>query len=159
MTRRALLLTALPAALHATLPERPNLLEMARRTHLKINEIRALRNLPPLEWSDSLALLARQHCARKEKLHFPGHNDPQQGDVGDRLGKAGIAFDRCGENIFEIRGYDDPVNFALVFWWYMLNPAWLKTGVGVSVDETDRFYVTQIFLAPAPPNRLMLRSR
>jgi uncharacterized protein YkwD len=166
MTRRALLLTAFPAAASATLQVRPNLNEMARRIFAEINEVRAMWGAPQLRWSDSLALCAKQQCARKEKLRFQGHEDPERGGVGERLARAGIQFGRCGENLFEMRGYDDPVNFAVVFWWYseghkanLLNPVYVKSGVGVSVDEDDRFFVTQIFVEPPPPGHTILRAK
>lgn len=166
MTRRALLQAAFPAVAAASLQARPNLNEMARRIFSKINEVRVSRGMRELEWSDSLALCARQQCSRKEKLRFSGHEDPELGGIAERLALAGIGFERCGENLFEMRGYEDPVNFAVVFWWYsqghqanLLNPVYVKTGVAVSVDADDRFFVTQIFVEPPAPGHTVLRAR
>jgi uncharacterized protein YkwD len=90
-------------------------------------------------------------------LRFPGHNDPERGSVSDRLNAAGFPWSRCGENIFSERGYEDPVHFAVVSWWYspghkenLLNPEFTETGVGVAEGADGTFFVTQIFVHTAP---------
>ena len=155
MTRRALLTAAVPAVAMAGVAARPDVSGMARRVFGQINEVRAVWGVAALEWQESVAECARQQCARKEQLRFSGHLDPERGGVAERLTQAGVRWARCGENLFELKGYDDPVNFALVFWWYsaghhdnLLNPAFVKTGVGVTVDSDGRFFVTQIFVEP-----------
>ncbi|HXJ43770.1 MAG TPA: CAP domain-containing protein [Bryobacteraceae bacterium] len=159
-------MTAFPALAAASRPERPDLNDMAHRIFQQINAVRAARGTAPLEWSDAIAKCARQQCARKEKLRFSGHLDPELGGIAERLTLNGVRWAHCGENLFEMRGYDDPVNFAVVFWWYsqghqanLLNPAFVKTGVGVTVDADERFFVTQIFVEPQGAVRPMTRIK
>ena len=104
--------------------------------------------------SEAVARCAAEQGRRKEALRFPGHNDPERGDVGRRLLSGGIDFARCAENLFAMRGYDDPVNFAIVFWWYspghranMLNAAYTHSGVAVAEGADSMFFATQIFVA------------
>jgi uncharacterized protein YkwD len=153
MTRRLLLGTIFPALLAGDFNQRPEARAMARRIFDKANEIRLARGATPLEWSDAIADCAARQSERKKILRFPGHRDPELGDVAERLNHFGVRWSHCAENLFEMRGYDDPVNFAIVFWWYspghqanMLNPAFRRTGVGVTVDDEQRFFVTQIFV-------------
>ena len=129
--------------------------DYARRIFSRINELRELHGSAALRWSDAVAACARQQSERKVELRFPGHEDPERGGVSERLHAAGIAWGRCGENIFMERGWEDPVNFAVVFWWYspghqenMLNPAYTQSGVGLALGEDGAWFVTQIFLDP-----------
>ncbi len=128
---------------------------LARRIFTRINEIRVLNGSAELTWSTRLADCANQQSLRKVELRFPGHEDPERGDVSDRLRAAGLDFSHCGENLFMERGWDDPVNYAVVCWWYspghqanLLNPEYTETGVGLAQGEDGAWFVTQIFLAP-----------
>lgn len=131
--------------------------DFARRIFAEINRLREENGGEPLRWSDALADCASEQSMRKGELRFPGHLDPERGDVADRLQAAGIGWARCGENIFMERGWDDPVNFAVVSWWYspshqanLLNPAFTVTGVGLGQGADQSWFVTQIFLEPPP---------
>src|SRR5581483_10035569 len=153
MTRRALL----QAAFAISTPAPRDLRDDARRIFERANELRAIRGCAPLIWSDRVAECALEQSRRKQKLRFPGHEDPERGGVSDRLNAAGIAWSACAENLFQVKGYDDPVNFAIVFWWYsaghqanMLNPEYTHGGVGVTRAEDGTFFVTQIFVTPPP---------
>jgi uncharacterized protein YkwD len=130
--------------------------EFGRRIFARANELRLMRYAPVLAWSDRLAECAREQSVRKEQLRFKGHEDPERGGIAQRLTLKGIAWSTCGENLFQIRGYDDPVNFAIVFWWYseghqanMLNPEYTDSAAGVARGEDGSFFVTQIFVTPA----------
>jgi uncharacterized protein YkwD len=149
MTRRALLQSALTVAA----PLASDLHEDARRIFERINELRTLRLAPAMRWSEVLAECAREQSERKRMLRFPGHNDPERGGVADRLSAAGIGWAKCAENLFSVRGWDDPVNFAVVFWWYsaghqanILDPVFTQTGVGVTEAADGTYFVTQIFV-------------
>ncbi|MES1260460.1 MAG: CAP domain-containing protein, partial [Acidobacteriota bacterium] len=129
----------------------------AQRIFERTNELRVACGVPPLLWSEPLGRCAREQSSRKARLRFPGHDDPERGTVAQRLRLAGIAWERCGENLFSERGFDDPVHFAVVFWWYspghqanMLNPEFQETGVGVTRDSDETYFVTQIFEMPLP---------
>ena len=89
--------------------------DFAHRIFSLINEIRDVNRVGPLEWSEAAAKCASQQSLRKVELRFPGHNDPERGDVAQRLRAAGISWERCGENAFMEKGWDDPVRFAAVF--------------------------------------------
>ncbi|HKD10223.1 MAG TPA: CAP domain-containing protein [Bryobacteraceae bacterium] len=104
-----------------------------------------------------MASCAREQSLRKAELRFAGHSDPERGDVADRLTSAGIRWGHCGENLFLEKGWDDPVNFAVVFWWYstghkenLLNPMYTQSGVGLAQGVDRAWFVTQIFVAPRP---------
>jgi uncharacterized protein YkwD len=132
-------------------------IDFARRIFSRINEIREVNGAEALQWSDAVAECARQQSIRKLELRFPGHTDPARGGVGERLHSAGIDWARCGENIFMERGWDDPVNYAAVFWWYspghqenMLDADFTETGVGVVQGSDQTWFATQIFLTPPP---------
>lgn len=131
----------------------------------KINEVRERNGASALGWSEAVADCAREQSRRKVALRFEGHNDPERGDVADRLNAAGIHWAHCGENIFMERGWDDPVNYAVVFWWYsdghrmtLLDPDYTLTGVGLAQARDRTWYATQIFVTPPPPGaRLRVR--
>jgi uncharacterized protein YkwD len=153
MTRRFLLQSAAAAA--AARISRTEEHDFARRIFSRINELRELHGAPALRWSEVVAESARGQSLRKVELRFPGHNDPERGDVAARLSSAGIAWSRCGENIFMEKGWDDPVNFAVVFWWYspghqsnMLNAEYTESGVGLAQGTDGAWFVTQIFITP-----------
>ena len=131
--------------------------DFTRRIFSRINELRELHGAGALRWSDSVAECARQQSVRKVQLRFPGHEDPERGGVAERLHAAGIGWARCGENLFMERGWEDPVNFAVVFWWYspghqenLLNPNYAESGVGLALAADGAWFVTQIFLTRPP---------
>ncbi|MDQ1469764.1 MAG: hypothetical protein QOJ99_1244 [Bryobacterales bacterium] len=153
MTRRCLLQTGFAVTASASL--RPD--TIVRRIFNRINELRGESGVEALLWSGPLARCATEQSLRKDRLRFPGHNDPERGSVSQRLQAAGIPWVRCGENIFSERGYADPVHFAVVSWWYspghqenLLNPEFTQTGVGVAESADGTFFVTQIFVHPPP---------
>jgi uncharacterized protein YkwD len=157
MTRRLILQAGVAVATGAAEPKVSPTEEhdFARRIFSRINELRELHGSVALRWSNAVAACAKQQSVRKVELRFPGHEDPERGGVPERLHAAGIAWGRCGENIFMEKGWDDPVNFAVVFWWYspghqenMLNPAYTESGVGLALGDDGAWFVTQIFLDP-----------
>jgi uncharacterized protein YkwD len=139
----------------------PDEADFSRRIFVKINELRVIRGAGPLVWSDALADCAREQSERKVALRFPGHEDPERGGVAERLSAAGVKWARCGENLFMEKGWEDPVNFAVVFWWYsaghqenLLNPEYRESGIGVARGEDGAYFVTQIFIDPAKGRRI-----
>jgi len=156
ITRRELLagvVTQLPRSAHDD--------DFAVRIFRKINDLRMARGAAALAWSDKVAECAREQSRRKAKLRFPGHNDPEHGDIAARLNAAGIRWSRCGENLFSESGWDDPVNFAVTFWWYstsghqqnLLTPEFTESAIGVVKAEDNTFFITQIFLTPSASAR------
>jgi uncharacterized protein YkwD len=138
--------------------EEDRLRQFERRIFARINEIRQHCGSPPLLWSDQIWLCALDQSIRKADLHFPGHVDPEKGDVAQRLSSRGVAWVRCGENLFSEKGYDDPVNLAVVCWWYseghrrnLLESEFEESAVGVAISSDNRIFATQIFMAAPDP--------
>src|SRR5579884_1555615 len=153
MTRRFFFQAAFAGSI--PVPGKPE--DFARRIFERTNELRVARGVGPLRWSDELAQRAMDQSVRKEALRFEGHVDPERGGIAERLDAAGIRWAACGENLFRMKGYDDPANFAIVFWWYskghqanMLNSVYTDTGVAVTQGADGTFFVTQIFTERAP---------
>jgi uncharacterized protein YkwD len=163
ISRRGLILcAAMPVVVRAG-EQDPD--EMARRIFVRINELRVIRGAGALVWSDSLAACARQQSERKVLLRFPGHNDPERGDVAARLNAAGVRWSRCAENLFMEKGWEDPVNFAVVSWWYsaghqenLLNPEYRETGLGLAQGADGAWFVTQIFIDPFGLRNKLVRA-
>jgi len=120
------------------------------------------RGSQPLAWSAAVAACAYEQSRRKALLRFEGHNDPERGDVAARLNAAGVRWSACGENLFMEKGWDDPSNLAVVFWWYstsghqenLLNPMYTESAIGIAEGEDGTFFVTQIFLTPPAAHEL-----
>ena len=136
--------------------------DFTMRIFQKINELRAARGAGKLEWSNVLAICAHEQSRRKAQLRFEGHNDPERGDVAARLAAAGVKWSACAENLFMEKGWDDPANLAVVFWWYstsghqenLLNPIYTQSAIGVVRADDGTFFVTQIFITPPAPHEL-----
>jgi uncharacterized protein YkwD len=129
--------------------------EFEQRIFDRVNELRRQSGSPELDWMDSIHVAAQEQSARKAQLRFPGHVDPQFGDIAQRLTARGLTWSTCGENLFVEKGYDDPVNLAVVCWWYseghrrnLLNPDYSQSAVGIAIDPDHRIFATQIFLRP-----------
>lgn len=139
--------------------------EFETRIFDRINELRVECGAPALEWREAIWAAARDQSARKAELQFPGHVDPQRGDIAQRLTARGLLWSRCGENLFFERGYADPVNLAVVCWWYsaghrenLLNADYLQSAVGIALDQDDRIFATQIFVTPPASGPRMQKS-
>ena len=91
MTTRRLALQCLAAAGMATAGvSRTEEHDYARRIFARINELRELHGAVALRWSEAVAACAKEQSVRKVELRFPGHDDPERGDVAQRLHSAGI---------------------------------------------------------------------
>jgi uncharacterized protein YkwD len=164
ITRRVFtgLAAALPCLALAELPES----DFAHSIFEKINELRMKRGSAPLEWSAVLEACATEQSRRKALIRFAGHTDPDRGDVAARLNTAGVRWAVCGENLFQEKGWDDPANLAVVFWWYstsghqenLLDPRYTQSAIGVVRAEDGTFFVTQIFIRP-PAAHEITRNR
>jgi uncharacterized protein YkwD len=150
MTRREWLQSGLAAGAIPNAADDPD-----REIFRRVNDLRVLRGTQALAWSESVAACARRQNDRREALRFPGHSDPERGDVAARLNAARVKWSTCGENLFRENGYDDAVPFAIVFWWYspghqgnLLNPVYTETGIAVTRGADGTWFVTQIFIAP-----------
>ena len=76
-----------------------NLSELERLTFSLINAKRTAQGLSPLQWSDSIASVARNHSTDMASHGYFAHEDLQGRDMGDRLQNAGVSWYMCAENI------------------------------------------------------------
>lgn len=118
----------------------------------RINEKRREHGLSPLQGSDEVAQVAREHSRRMAEEKFFGHVDPAGRAFFDRLRGAGIDYRAAAENIFSSTNVPDPVESAVKGWMgspghraNILRPEFNQTGVGIW-REGDTFYFTQVFL-------------
>ncbi len=73
--------------------------ESATRLFERVNDQRAEAGLAPLEWSNSLALVATGHARDMYTEGFFSHRSPTTGLVTDRLIAAGVRVAVAGENL------------------------------------------------------------
>lgn len=129
-------------------------LPIERDVFALLNNARAEKGLPPLEWDDSLAELARMHSRNMANEKFFSHRGQDGSMVDDRAQKLGIFNWRAiGENIAFLQGYENPAKLAVEKW--MNSPAhrrnvlgekWTESAVGVAMGPDGSYYFTQVFL-------------
>lgn len=84
-----------PAAAGELDPRRESAISLFER----VNDERADAGLAPLEWSNSLALVAVSHARDMYTAGFFSHRSPTTGLVSDRLAAAGVRVSVAGENL------------------------------------------------------------
>jgi len=119
------------------------------------NRQRALHGVPELKWDDAVADQARSHSINMMQRGFFSHIDPERGALAARLDGAGIGWTRCGENIYQEKGLDDPVQSAVEGWMNspqhrknLLDPLFTLSGVGIAISPDTDYFITQIFIHP-----------
>lgn len=120
-----------------------------------LNEQRAAKNLPALQWDEDVAKIARMHSENMAKYKFFSHTGLDGTMVNDRADLCGVSrWKAIGENIAFNRGYDKPADFAVERWMNsishrenILNDRWKQSAVGVAVADDGSYYFTQVFLA------------
>jgi uncharacterized protein YkwD len=128
---------------------------LERRIFQAVNAERRERGLTELRWSEPLAAEARRHSRRMAAQRFTSHDDPERGDMTERLAAEGIPWRDCAENIFSERGYEEPGAEAMKRWMAspghrrnILNPRFTHTGVGAALRTDGTLLVTQEFIRP-----------
>lgn len=119
-----------------------------------INAERMKNGLSGLEWSESLAAVARLHSEDMADVKFFSHRGSDGSMVDDRADRLGLGTWRSiGENIAYLRGFDDPAALAVEKWLEsaahrrnLLGPNWKESAVGVAMTEDGTYYVTEVFL-------------
>jgi uncharacterized protein YkwD len=119
-----------------------------------INDERSKMGLSELEWSESLAALARLHSDDMANVKFFSHRGSDGSMVDDRADRLGLGSWRSiGENIAYMRGFDDPASLAVEKWLEspahrknLLGPNWKESAVGVAMTEDGTYYMTEVFL-------------
>ena len=128
--------------------------DLEKKAFSLLNEKRAEQGLAPLEWDDDVAKVARFHSQNMANYRFFSHKGIDGSMVSDRADSFGLKKWRLiGENIAYLRGYRNPVEFAVECWMKsashkqnLLNSDWKESAVGVAVTEDGTYYFTQVFL-------------
>ncbi|MGY1834501.1 CAP domain-containing protein [Blastococcus sp. SYSU DS0510] len=128
---------------------------MARDVFDRVNDERAARDLPPLEWDEGLATVAR---AWSEEMAGAGGISHQ--DLGEVLGRNELeGFTGVGENVFTASG---PVSAGTAHVGWMrsdghrvnvLNPGWNRIGIGFFCAPDGSVWATQQFGRTAGADR------
>ena len=120
-----------------------------------VNTLRALHGLRPLEPSAQLSELARRFSQEMLEQRMVAHVLPGSPAVGERLERAGIAYQRVRENLASGETTlaaqqsleDSPAHLA-----NLLDGPLTQLGVGTArASEAGPVYLTEILLSPAPP--------
>ncbi|MCD9188824.1 MAG: CAP domain-containing protein [Pyrinomonadaceae bacterium] len=127
---------------------------LEKKVFALINEKRAEQGLPPLEWNDDVAKIARVHSQNMANYKFFSHVGIDGKMVNDRAAKLGVnKWSSIGENIAFNRGYENPCEFAVERWMLsashkqnLLDNRWKESGIGVAVANDGAYYFTQVFL-------------
>jgi uncharacterized protein YkwD len=119
-----------------------------------INAERRKHNLGTLEWSESLASIARLHSQNMAREKFFSHRGSDGSMVDERADRMGLGSWRAiGENIAYMRGYDNPARLAVQKWlestghrMNLLGSNWKESAVGVAITSDGTHYFTEVFL-------------
>ncbi len=119
-----------------------------------INRERLKTGLRLLSWDDRLAKLARSYSRKMADEDFFDHIDQDGNDVVARAKSFRIRdWSRIGENLFECEGAEDPTRLSIYGWMHspshrrnLLDPDWIRTGIGIAETSDGRFLVTQVFI-------------
>lgn len=147
---------AIPAvALPKPAPKTNSVLEMERKAFDLLNQRRIENGLQRVVWNEDVAKVARIHSQNMANNNFFGHQGLDGSMVNDRADSAGLRnWRRIGENIAYNRGYENPVEFAVLRWMQsqshrenLLSNKWTESGVGVAIAADGKtFYFTQVFM-------------
>lgn len=127
---------------------------LERQAFNVLNERRKENGLAPVEWSEEMAKVARNHSENMARYKFFSHVGKDGLMVSDRADALGYTkWKAIGENIAYNRGYDNPAEFAAERW--MLSPAhrenvlnrrWKEAGIGLAIASDGTYYFTQVFI-------------
>ncbi len=125
--------------------------EAERQMFALVNRERTTRGLTPLQLDARLVSVARAHAEEMFRLKYFGHVSPVTGTPFDRLGKAGVAFQRAGENLAyapSVAVAHDGLMDSEGHRENLLRPEFVNLGVGVvSAGVHGRLFV-QLFIRP-----------
>jgi uncharacterized protein YkwD len=116
------------------------------------NSCRVLNGLTPLEFSEKISSVSRNHSRDMAERNYFSHHSPEGTTPGERLTTSEIKWLACGENI--CAGYNLIFDFNNA--WYnseghrkiMLTPSYNYIGVGIyyKSDSEYRYYATQNYI-------------
>lgn len=119
-----------------------------------INRKRFENGMPPLEWNDELARVARLHSSDMAQNKFFSHKGANGSLVNERADSLGVKYWlSIGENIAFNKGFKLPVESACQQWMNsashrqnLLNKKWKESAIGMSVAPDGSYYFTQVFI-------------
>lgn len=135
-------------------PEAGSARALEREVFELINDERLKNGLRELEWSESIAAVARLHSQNMAREKFFSHRGSDGSMVDDRADRLGLGtWSAIGENIAYMRGYDNPAQLAVEKWLgstghrkNLLAPTWKESAVGVAITSDGTYYITEVFL-------------
>ncbi|MFC7008488.1 CAP domain-containing protein [Halalkalicoccus salilacus] len=126
--------------------------------HEEVNDYRQSNGLEPLDFSDELAAVARDHSQDMNERDYFSHTSPEGDGPGDRLDDAGIDCNGWAENIayefdpsFSEEDADSVAESIVTGW---INSTghrrnilgdYDEEGVGVDISDDGRIMATQMF--------------
>ncbi len=123
-------------------------------TVVAVNEFRRRYGLPAMAFDDGLASIARAHSEDMARRAYFDHRSPEGYEANHRVRAAGRAYRIVAENIYKVRGMEDPVREAVDGWAKseghrknMLGTDFDRSGVGVAVTADGTVFFTQLLLA------------
>ncbi len=130
-------------------------LELERQAFDMLNLKRVENGLKPVVWNDEVARVARSHSQNMANNNFFSHQGLDGRTVDDRADSFGIRnWRRIGENIAYNRGYENPVEYAVLRWMQsqghrenLLSDKWKESGIGIAIAPDGKtYYFTQVFV-------------
>jgi uncharacterized protein YkwD len=137
----------------ATVAATPQIRKLEREMFIRLNRDRKELGLPPLQYDDRLADVARFHSKDMRDHRFFEHDSPTSGSLDDRLNAAGYLFLTARENLAEApdvqRGQDSllrsPGHYANI-----VATDTTHVGIGIvrgGVRAPENLTITQVFAA------------
>jgi len=77
----------------------PDIAALEQQMHQRVNQDRAQRGLPPLQWDARLADIGRAHSLDMRNNRFFSHSSPNTGSLEDRIAVAGYLALEMRENL------------------------------------------------------------
>lgn len=74
-------------------------LELEQEVLALVNELRAEHDLPPVQWHEALAQVAREHSQDMAERNFISHTGSDGSEVGERMERHGLHPRRYAENV------------------------------------------------------------
>ncbi len=150
---RTIILSALAAILVAACSDSPSsgggsFTAMEHRTHELVNQYRASKGLPTLNYNETVASQARDHSREMSggNLNHSGFQERV-----DAIGKS-ITLSAAAENVALNQGFSDPEQTAVTGWINSpdhrvnMEGDFDLTGIGIDRKSDGAFYFTQIFV-------------
>ena len=129
--------------------ETPSDLRRAERDMLRlVNRSRREAGAKPLVFDDLLAKVARDHSHDMVRNGFFAHTSPTRGDLGARMGRAGVAaksFGECIANTKTLEAAHRGLMGSPAHRRSILSPEFDRVGIGIVADGSGGIMVTEVF--------------